>query len=412
MKKIFLGISLLLLLACGEEEVADRSGIEWQDIQKELQEALLIAEAGDTIKIPAGYFHFDKSLLMDDIDTVTIQGAGMDQTFLSFKDQSEGAEGLKISNCSAIQLLNFTIEDAAGDNIKVNDTDGIIFRNVKSQWTGQVSETNGAYAFYPVLCKNVLIENCIAIGASDAGIYVGQSDTVIIRNNIASQNVAGIESENSNMVEIYGNKATNNTGGILVFDLPGLTQYGEDIKVYDNLVQSNNHSNFAPAGNIVGVVPPGTGVMILATSDVEIYENRVFDNRTVGVAVISYELVAAISEEDEKEVNDTQDGSAQIVNNNYALDSAYDAFPNGISIYKNEIYNSHWFATFAHDFGILFNYKFPFSPPDIIFDGFIESEVSSTEVLCINQPDAKFVYLDAPHDLAGMNEDVSPYLCE
>ncbi|MFQ3215405.1 MAG: hypothetical protein ACJAT1_000135, partial [Marivirga sp.] len=119
MKKIFLGISLLLLLACGEEEVADRSGIEWQDIQKELQEALLIAEAGDTIKIPAGYFHFDKSLLMDDIDTVTIQGAGMDQTFLSFKDQSEGAEGLKISNCSAIQLLNFTIEDAAGDNIKV-----------------------------------------------------------------------------------------------------------------------------------------------------------------------------------------------------------------------------------------------------------------------------------------------------
>jgi parallel beta-helix repeat protein len=412
MKKILLAFTYLLVIACSNDKVADRTDVDWQDIQNELQEALLLAEAGDTIQIPAGYFLFRKSLLMDDKDSVVIQGAGMDQTILSFKNQAEGAEGLKVSNCRAIQLLDFTIEDAAGDNIKVNDTDGIIFRNVKAQWTGQVSEANGAYAFYPVLCRNVIIENCIAIGASDAGIYVGQSDTVIIRNNIASQNVAGIESENSNMVEIYGNKAMNNTGGILVFDLPGLTQYGANINVHDNLVESNNHSNFAPEGNIVGVVPPGTGLMILATSDVEIYHNKIINNRTVGVAIISYELVAAISAEEEKEANDEQDGSAQIVNNNYALDSAYNAFPKGISIYSNEINNSHWFATFTHDFGILFNYKFPFSPPDIIFDGFIEDKVSLNEVLCIDQPDAKFVALDAPHDLAGMNEDISPYLCE
>ena len=41
------------------------------------------------------------------------------------------------------------------------------------------------------------IEHCIAIGASDAGIYVGQSNNIIVRNCEVFQNVAGIEIENS-----------------------------------------------------------------------------------------------------------------------------------------------------------------------------------------------------------------------
>ena len=101
---------------------------------------------------------------------------------------------------------------------------------------GQSVKKNGAYALYPVICENVLIEACEVLGASDAGIYVGQSKDVIIRNNRVYWNVAGIESENSENVAIYNNQAYNNTGGILVFDLPGLTRYGRKIKVYDNEV--------------------------------------------------------------------------------------------------------------------------------------------------------------------------------
>ena len=226
MKYIAILFTSFLLFSCEQKEIVDRSGVQWFDMHAELQEALILAGPGDTIMLPAGYFSFNKSLLIDDKDSIILKGAGMDETVLSFLDQQEGAEGIKISHCSNITLADFTIEDASGDNIKVNDTDGITFRKVKSQWTGPASEENGAYALYPVLCKNVLIEECIAIGASDAGVYVGQSDHVIIRNNIAKRNVAGIESENSNHVQIYGNLAENNTGGILVFDLPGLTQYG------------------------------------------------------------------------------------------------------------------------------------------------------------------------------------------
>lgn len=414
MRKLYCLISLCcVIISCDNNpEVADRSLIEWQDVEKELQTAFIQANDGDTISIPSGYFHFKKSLLMDAKKHIVVKGAGMKKTVLSFKGQEEGAEGIKISYCEDITLEGFTVEDAAGDNIKVTDTDGITFRRVKAQWTGPVSESNGAYALYPVLCKNVLIEECVAIGSSDAGIYVGQSDSVIIRNNEASRNVAGIESENSNYVEIYGNKAINNTGGILVFDLPGLTQYGAHIKVHDNLIQENNHRNFAPEGNIVGVVPPGTGLMLLATRNVEVYNNHMLDNRTVATAIISYELVAAISEENEPLGDEKDEGSAQRINSNYELDAAYNPFPEAIVMRDNTIENSKWFATFAHDFGMLFNWKFPFNPPDIVFDGFIKEGQKPADVLCLKENDAfTFVNLDAPNDLEDLNENKTPFVC-
>ena len=58
-------------------------------------------------------------------------------------------------------------------------------------------------------------------GASDAGIYVGQSRNIVVRRNQVEFNVAGIEIENSTDADVYDNMATNNTGGILVFNLPG-----------------------------------------------------------------------------------------------------------------------------------------------------------------------------------------------
>ena len=102
-------------------------------------------------------------------------------------------------------------------------------------------------------------EECEAIGSSDAGIYVGQSDKVIIRNNKAFYNVAGIESENSTNVEIYGMKLLK-TPGLLIFNLPELTLYGGNVKAYNNNIYNNNLTNFAVKGSIVSAVPKGAGV--------------------------------------------------------------------------------------------------------------------------------------------------------
>jgi parallel beta-helix repeat protein len=96
------------------------------------------------------------------------------------------------------------------------------------------------------------------VGAADAGVYVGQSRNVIVRNNIARKNVAGIEIENCIDADVYGNEAFDNTAGILVFALPNLDEkVSTRTNVHDNTIHDNNRDNFAEPGTVVATVPPG-----------------------------------------------------------------------------------------------------------------------------------------------------------
>jgi parallel beta-helix repeat protein len=257
------------------------------DVQEVAQTALIKAKPGDTIEFTEGKFDFTKSLSLT-VEGVTIRGKGMDKTILSFKNQDEGKEGLHV-NRGHFVIADLTMQDTKGDAIKVEGGENVTFRNVKAEWTGGAKATNGAYGVYPVQCKNVLVEGCVVIGASDAGVYVGQSTNVIIRKCRAEQNVAGIEIENCVNAEAYDNVATNNAGGLLVFDLPGLQlKNGHSVKVHNNNVYGNNHVNFAPEGNIVASVAPGTGMMVMATDHVELLDNTVKDNKTYGLIVVSF----------------------------------------------------------------------------------------------------------------------------
>lgn len=255
--------------------------------QDALQEALILAESGDTIELQAGVYPIVDALSLD-IDGITIKGAGMYETELQFKDQVNGAEGLLITSDKVI-VEDLAVLNAKGDGIKSKGSDEITFRRVRVEWTNGPDEKNGAYGLYPVESKNVLIEGSFVSGASDAGIYVGQSQHIIVRDSIAQYNVAGIEIENSFYADVYNNTATHNTGGILVFDLPNLPQQGgHDVRVFNNKIVTNDTPNFAPEGNIVGLVARGTGVMIMANRDVHVFDNEIGDHATVNVMVVTY----------------------------------------------------------------------------------------------------------------------------
>jgi len=67
-----------------------------------------------------------------------------------------------------------------------------------------------------------------------------------------------------------------------VFNLPNLpVSDGKATKIYDNEVIENNHVNFAtainatPNGNTITLLPPGSGIILLAAKDVgiELIEN-------------------------------------------------------------------------------------------------------------------------------------------
>ena len=286
MKKIIFFWSLILLTSFTVS--AKEIFIEPSDnSQEEVQTALIELSSGDILTLSPGTFVFEDGLSLD-VDDVIVRGSGINETILDFKNQMSGAQGLLVTS-DRVTLKDFAVADAKGDAIKVIGAQGINMINLKTEWTGGPKSTNGAYGLYPVESTDVLIDGCVAIGASDAGIYVGQSKNIIVRNSVAQYNVAGIEIENSYYADVYDNLSSHNTGGILVFDLPDLPQQGgHHVRVFRNKVIDNDTDNFAPEGNIVGEVPRGTGIIIQANSDVEVFDNDISGNGTVNVSIVTY----------------------------------------------------------------------------------------------------------------------------
>lgn len=257
------------------------------DAQERVQTALLDAKPGDVVALGAGRFEFTDGLSLD-VDDVTVTGAGQDKTILSFKGQKGAGEGLLVTS-DRVAVRDLTVQDTKGDGIKSKGSDQISFLSLTVEWTGGPKETNGAYGVYPVSSTNVLIDRVTVRGASDAGIYVGQSKNIIVKNSRAEFNVAGIEIENSMNADVFDNVTTRNTGGILVFDLPNLPQMGgHSTRLFRNQVVDNDTPNFAPKGNIVANVPVGTGVMLMANKNVHVFENRIDGNQTAAVMLVAY----------------------------------------------------------------------------------------------------------------------------
>lgn len=390
---------LLLASACGGEKTTQSANTSAatsdQSAETALMEQLLGAEPGDVIEIPEGTFAFDRSLSLT-VDGVTLRGQGMDKTILSFKNQVAGAEGLLVT-ASNFTIEDLAIEDTKGDALKVNEGDNITIRRIRTEWTNGPDTKNGAYGIYPVQTTNVLIEESVAIGASDAGIYVGQSKDVVVRNNRAEFNVAGIEVENTINADVYGNMATNNTGGILVFNMPHLQQAGFGTRVYDNDVIENNYRNFGHPGTPVASVPAGTGVVINSNDGVEIFKNRISDNNTANVIISSLYTTGYTD---------------------MSMSETFDAYPEGIFIYDNE-FSGGGAKPGTKELVALKVLKFGLrgSLPDILWDGYVDDNklVSGTLPdklrICIDNGDAGMLNADSPNKSANPRMVTENHLC-
>lgn len=280
-------IAMAFALGAGAAQAKTIAVAAGPDAQERLQTALLDAKPGDVVQLGAGRFDLTDGLSLD-VDDVTVKGAGPEATVLSFRGQKGAGEGLLITS-DKVTVRDFAVEDTRGDGIKAKGSDQISFVNVRVEWTGGPNEKNGAYGVYPVTSTNVLIDRVVVKGASDAGIYVGQSKNIVVKRSRAEFNVAGIEIENSYNADVFDNVATRNAGGILVFDLPNLPQMGgHSTRVFRNKVVQNDTANFAPKGNIVASVPTGTGVMVMANRNVHVFENELDANQSAAVMLVSY----------------------------------------------------------------------------------------------------------------------------
>jgi parallel beta-helix repeat protein len=376
-------LALLAVLAgCGKPgaDATARAGDLPVDaaFQKKLQEQLLDARPGTVVEIPAGRWHLDRGLSLR-ISGVTVRGAGMEQTILSFRGQVAGPEGL-LAQASDLTFENFTLEDTQGDALKINSGDHITIRGVRVRWTDGPRTSNGAYGLYPVKTTNVLIENSQSFGAADAGIYVGQSRNVIVRGCRAEQNVAGIEIENTIDADVHDNVATGNTGGILVFNMPNLSQPGHSTRVFHNTVDANNLGNFGAKGTAVASVPAGSGVVVNSNSLVEIFDNDVTNNATANVIISSYYSTGYAG------TREVQPG--------------YDPYPRGIHVHDNR-FKGGGDSPDGMDLKVLKTAMFGLDGhfPDVLWDGYVDTAHPGVaeDRLCVDATASGVLDADGPN---------------
>ncbi len=386
--------------------------------ESKIVEAFLSMKDSTSILLKQGVYRFD-NLSIAMVNHILIKGEGYDKTILDFSEQSQGGEGIRVTDVKGFTIEAMSIRDSRGDLIKVNKSRDVVMRNLHATWK-TADSTSGGYALYPVLCTNVLIDSCYAEGSSDAGIYVGQSDSIVVKNCKAAKNVAGCEIENSTNAQVYDNEFYNNTAGFLIFDLPGLSKRGGHIKAYNNNIHDNNNLNFAKAGSFgtisgVGNASPGSGVIILAASNIELYNNRIVNNNASPISIASGFAV------DEK--------AADKISDNY--------FPisKNIKIYGNTIEMGSQFPApaYEHHMGQLLigveqqlnaldparkNRRLPF----IMYDGvstniLTQGMAANPDSICIDQPgDNIFVNADILHVQTPAKwkpvTDVAPYNCK
>jgi len=385
--------------------------------ETKIAEAFLSLRDSSSIRLKEGLYKFD-NLSIAQAKHILIQGAGADKTILDFSAQSQGGEGIRVTDVIGFTIDGMTLRDSKGDLIKINKSENVVITNLHAIWS-VADSTSGGYAIYPVLCKNVLVENCYAEGASDAGIYIGQTDSAIVRKCKAYKNVAGCEIENTSHAEVYDNEFYGNTAGFLIFDLPDLSKRGGFVKAYNNHLHDNNERNFAKSGSFgstwgVGNAAPGSGIVILAASDIELYNNRIINNNSSAISVVSGFFI--------------DENAGAKINANYF------PIPKNVHIHDNimEVDSAFPSAAYEHRTGKMLvgieqklnaqdpsrkNARLPF----ITYDGINTNVLTkgtavNPDSICIQQQGPNlFVNVDALHMASPdwrPNTDITPFLCK
>jgi parallel beta-helix repeat protein len=246
-----------------------------------IQGAIDKAKAGDTIQIEPGTYveslHIDK-------ENIKLQGIIVNAQWPVLNGNHKLNDGI-IASGSGFEVSNLEVINYRGNGVTTQAANNVVMRNI-------VVKDTGIYGIYPTLGANILIEDTITSGIEDAAIYLGMCERVDVRRNITKDSVAGIEVENSKHVLVEYNQVYNNSGGILVFTLPGLPKKTTDnVIIRNNFVYDNNHHNFGAPGSVVGNVPPGTGMIVLAGDQVTFENNIIEGNNLAGIVVVDHSVM-------------------------------------------------------------------------------------------------------------------------
>src|SRR6185436_470580 len=174
-----------------------------------IQLAIDRAQRGERVEVFPGTYH--ESVMVDKAG-ITLAGVQINGERPILDGQNKLGDAVQ-GSADHFLMEGFHIRNYTGNGVVNHRAKRVTYRDL-------IVENPGLYAIYPVECTDVLVEGCVVSGAKDAGIYVGQSREIVVRNNEVFHNVAGIEIENSVHALVVNNSTHHNTAGILVFLLP------------------------------------------------------------------------------------------------------------------------------------------------------------------------------------------------
>jgi parallel beta-helix repeat protein len=197
--------------------------------------------------------------------------------------------GLLGTTLRGFSLSGFTVRGFGFDGVHLACVDGFLL-------SGNVADANGEYGLFPIVSRQGLVSrNEVMNTQSDAGIYVGQSEGVNVTNNHVHGNLLGIEIENSVSCDVIGNVVHGNTFGIFVDILPFLERRRQEgTSITGNQVYDNNRANTAEPNDLLGLLPPGIGILLTGADGTRVSGNAVTGNQFAGIGVTSLCLAFAL----------------------------------------------------------------------------------------------------------------------
>jgi parallel beta-helix repeat protein len=282
---------------------ADSAAAHVLGVTTTIQAAVDAAHPGDIIVVPPGTYHESLTVTTDQLTIVGSHDAILDAGNRIGIRVGTGErivrDGVRV--CPPRTVQHFTLQ---GLTIQHARFAGVFLIGVHGyHLTGTHYRDNPVYGPFPVCSTQGLIDFNLVEGGDaagrdvsvDAGIYVGDSDTVTVRYNTVTHHAIGVEIENTVHAVVQDNLLRDNTGGILVVVLPGLDQpVTEDVRLERNLVLENNAPNPVPADSDdpLGRLPTGTGILNLGGDRVVIRHNSVLGHHSVGVGIVQNPFAA------------------------------------------------------------------------------------------------------------------------